>query len=136
MTDNKQQAWRQRCSQLEALGLDPYNPQVPTDEERCLQFQAILKEYEVAIGKVILVPLGWEGNPPLQAITNLADLAAWLNDQWTSTRATEMGGETYKAVAQEQADRALRNGYRVLAWLGMDERPERPFPAESLVVAK
>jgi hypothetical protein len=136
MNDHKQQAWRQRCSQLEALGLDPYDPQFPADEDRRLQVQAILKEYDVAIGKLIPVPLGWEGNPPLQAITNLADLAAWLNDQWNSTRATEMGGEAYKASAMEQADRAVRNGYRVLTWLGMDEPPERPFPAESLVVAK
>jgi hypothetical protein len=121
---------------LEALGLDPYAPQFPADEDRRLQVQAILKEYDVAIGNVIPVPPDWEGNPPLRAITNLADLAAWLNDQWTSIRQTEMGGEAYKADAQEQADRALRNGYRVLAWLGMDQRPERPFPAESLVVAK
>jgi hypothetical protein len=47
-----------------------------------------------------------------------------------------MGGETYKADALEQADRAVRNGFRMLASLGVEERPERPTPAESLVVAK
>ena len=124
--NNKQQAWRRRCSQLEVLGLDPFDPQ-PADEEHRLQVQAILKAYDVAIGMVIPVPPGWEGNPPLRAITNLADLANWLNDQWTSTMATEMGGETYKADALEQADRAVRNGFRALPALGVDDRPSDPF---------
>ena len=98
--------------------------------------QAILKEYDVAIGKVIPVPPGWEGNPPLQAITHLADLDDWLKDQWNSTRATEMGGDSYKTAALEQAARAVRNGFRALKWLGMDERPERPLPADTLDLAK
>lgn len=134
--NNKQQAWQRRCSQLEALGIDPYDPQFPADEERRLQVKAILKEYDVAIGNVIPVPPGWEGNPPLRAITSLADLADWLNDQWTSTLATEMGGETYKADALEQAARVVRNGFRLLAWFGVDDRPERPLPAETLAIAK
>jgi hypothetical protein len=137
MTDEaKQQAWRRLCSQLEALGIDPYTPQVPADHPHHSQVQAILADYKVAIGEVVPVPPGWEGSPPLQAITGLADLAGWLNDQWISTLATEMGGEAYKTDALEQAARAVRNGYRVLAWLGMDDRPERPFPAETLAVAK
>ena len=51
-TDNaKQKAWRKRSTALEALGVDPFEPQMPTDEDRLAQVQAILKEYEVAIGK-------------------------------------------------------------------------------------
>lgn len=110
--DGNKQAWRRRSLQLESLGLDPYDPRFPADEERRLQVQAILKEYDVAIGKVIPVPPGWEGNPPLQAITHLADLDDWLKDQWNSTRATEMGGDSYKTAALEQAARAVRNGFR------------------------
>jgi hypothetical protein len=137
MTDeSKKEAWLRRCSQLETLGVDVYAPQVPTGDSRHPQVQAILAEYKVAIGEIVPVPPGWEGHPPLGAIKTLADLAAWLNDQWNSTRATEMGGEKYKADALEQADRAVRNGFRLLEWLGVDERPVRPLPAEALAAAK
>jgi hypothetical protein len=134
--DNKDEAWRRLCSQLEPLKVDPYSPQVPSDDSRYPQVQAILNEYKVATGEIIPVPPGWEGNPPLRPITTLADLDDFLMDQWDSSLAIEMGGEQYHTSAMEQAARAVRNGYRVLALLGMDERPERPFPAETLAVAK
>jgi hypothetical protein len=137
MTDNaKQKAWQRRCSQLEALGLDPYAPQVPTDDSRHPQVEAILTEYKVAIGEVVPVPPGWEGHRPLRPFHGLADLAAWLNEQRGMVGFTEMGGEAYKANALEEAARAVRNGFRVLTWLGVDEPPERPFPVETLAAAK
>lgn len=132
----KQQAWRRLCSQLEALGLDPYAPQMPPDESHHPQVQAILAEYKAAIGEIVPVPPSWEGHPPLRAMKTLADLAAWLNEQWNFTLSTEMGGEAYKADVLEQAVRAVRNGFRVLAWLGVEDRAERPLPAETLAVAK
>jgi hypothetical protein len=134
--DYRTKAWPRRCSQLEALGVDTYAPQVPTDDSRYPQVQAILNEYKVAIGDIVPVPPGWEGNPPRQAMATLADLDAWLQDQWDFTLATEMGGERYHPDAMEQAARAVRNGYRMLALLGVENRPERPYPVESLAVAK
>ncbi len=74
--ETKQQAWRRLCSQPEALGLDSYGSQVPPDDSRHPQVQAILSEYKVAIGEIVTVPPGWEGNPPLRALKFLADLAA------------------------------------------------------------
>ncbi len=134
--DAKQKGWRRLCSQLEALGIDPYAPQVPPDDPRLPLVQAALTEYKVALGEVVPVPPCWEGHPPLRALKTLADLAAWLIDQCNFTLSTEMGGEAYKADAQEQAARAVRNGFRVLAWLGVEDRPERPLPAETLTLAK
>jgi hypothetical protein len=134
--DGKQQAWRRLCSELEALCVDPDDPQVPPDDPRHPQVQAALTEYKVAIGEIVPVPPRWEGSPPLRPITSLADLAAWLNDQWNSTLATEMGGERYRADALEQATRAVRNGFRVLVSLGVEHRPERPLRPDTLAVAK
>ena len=134
--DTKHKAWRRLCSQLEPLGIDPYAPQVTPDDSRHEQVQVALTEYKVAIGQVVPVPPGWEGHPPLRAMQALADLDAWLNEQWSFTLSTELGGEAYKADALEQAARAVRNGFRVLAWLGVEDRPERPLLAETLAVAK
>jgi hypothetical protein len=134
--DAKRQAWGRLCTQLEPLGIDPYAPQVPSDDPRYSQVQAALVEYKVAIGEVVPVPPLWEGCRPLRAITDLASLDDWLQEQWNSTLATEMGGERYKADAFAQATRAVRNGFRALAWLGVEDRPERPLPAETLQVAK
>jgi hypothetical protein len=136
MNEYRTKAWPRRCSQLEALGVDTYAPQVPTDDSRYPQVQAILNEYKVAIGDIVPVPPGWEGKPPLRAIKSLADLDDFLMDQWDSTVAIEMGGVAYTALAMDQAARAVRNGYRVLAWLGVEDRPERPYPVESLAIAK
>jgi hypothetical protein len=47
-----------------------------------------------------------------------------------------MGGEKYKGSALEEAARAVRNGFRVLDWLGVDNRPERPPPADMVAAAK
>jgi hypothetical protein len=134
--DDRKEAWRRRCSQLVALGIDAYTPHVSPDDSRHLQVQAILDEYKVAIGDIVSVPPGWEGNPPIRTINTLPAFADWLIDQWTSTFATEMGGDAYKMNALQQTTRAVRNGFRVLAWLGVEDRPERPLPAETLAIAK
>ena len=82
------------------------------------------------------MPPGWEGHPPRHPIITLADLHDWLQDEWDSTLATEMGGAAYWGDALDQAARAIRNCFRVLAWLGVEDRPERPLPAETLAGAK
>jgi hypothetical protein len=131
----RRQAWQERCTKLEALGVDPSSP-MPTDEDGRLQVQAILKEYEIAIGNVIPVPPHWEGSPPINAINTLPALAEWLTDQWRSTTATEMGGDRYKVMAVEQAAKAVRNGIRLLASLGVEDRPAHPMPPETVADAK
>lgn len=46
MTDDaKQAAWRRFCEQLEALGVNPHSPEVPEDDPRHEQVQAIVAEY-------------------------------------------------------------------------------------------
>jgi hypothetical protein len=137
MTDDaRQQAWRRFCAQLEALGVDPYSPQVPADDPRHPQVQALLTEYKIAAGEIIPVPPGWEGHPPLRPLSDLAGVADWLKDQWTFVLATEVGGDKYKASALEQATRAVRNAFRVLDWLKVEDRPERPLAADTVAVAK
>jgi hypothetical protein len=136
MTDDaKQEAWGRYCSQLEALDVDPYSPDVPADDDRHEQVEAIIAEYEAAT-KAKPLPPGWEGHPPEEPMDTLAGLADWLRAQWGFALAMGMGGEQGEATALADATRAVRNAHRVLQWLEADDRPERPLPAESLDGAK
>jgi hypothetical protein len=76
MTDDaKQEAWRRYCSQLEALGVDPYSPDFAAGNDRLReQVKEIIAEYEAA-AKAKPLPSGWEGHPPEESMDTLAGLA-------------------------------------------------------------
>jgi hypothetical protein len=129
-------AWRRYCRSLEKLGIDPYAPDVPADDPRHSQVAAIRDAYAIEIGLVIPVPPGWEGPGPLRAIRGLADLGDWLAQQWMSVLGAEIAGEHFRWQAREQAAQAVRNAFRVLDWLGVKDRPDRPPPPGTVTVAK
>ena len=95
MTDDaKQAAWRRFCEQLEAIRVNPHSPEVPEDDPRHEQVQAIVAEY-----RGIPLPLGSKDG-------------------------------FYQA--KYRANQTIRNAHRILDDLGIDDRPERQPPAESL----
>ena len=133
MTDDaKQTAWRQFCEQLEALGVNPHSPEVPEDDPRHEQVQAIVAEYRGIPLPLFPLPESWEGTPPLFTITSLDDVARWLRDEWGNITATQMGSEDGFYQAKYRANQTIRNAHRILDDLGIDDRPERQPPAESL----
>ena len=129
-------SWRLYWDALEKLGVDPYSPTVPEDDPRFEQVQAAIAEYRARVSPQQSLPPGWEGCQPLDPIENLANVARWLQDQWRSVRSTEMGGEAYTSLALDQALRAVRNGFRLLEFLGLEHRPPRPLLATTLPDAK
>lgn len=137
MTDDaKQAAWRRFCEQLEALGVDPYSPDVPEDDPRHEQVQAILAEYEAATTVKPALPPDWEGHQPTEDVSTLPGLANWLGFQWSLIKGWELAGDKAKPGALRDAAKAIRNAFRVLVWLGVNDRPERPLPPDTLEEAK
>lgn len=133
MTDDaKQAAWRRFCEQLEALGVDPYSPEVPEDDPRHGQVQAIIAEYRGIPQPLFPLPESWEGSPPLFTITSLDDVARWLRDEWSIVTATRLGSEDGVFQAKKRAAQAIRNTHRILDALKIEDRPERQPPTESL----
>lgn len=137
MTDDaKQSAWREYCRKLEAIGVDPYAPEVPNDDPRHEHVVAIIAEYEGSTSHKLALPPNWEGHEPIQPVDSLTGLAEWLAFQWSMVKGWELAGDKAKPMAMEDASRAVRNAFRVLEWLGVDDRPERPIPADKLETAK
>lgn len=133
MTDDaKQAAWRQFCEQLEALGVNPHSPEVPEDDPRHEQVQAIVAEYRGIPLPLFSLPESWEGTPPLLTITSLDDVARWLRDERSNVTATRMGSEDGFYQAKYRANQTIRNAHRILDDLGIEDRPERQPPADSL----
>jgi len=133
MTDDaKQTAWRQFCEQLEALGVNPHLPDVPEDDPRHEQVQAIVAEYRGIPLPLFPLPESWEGTPPLFTITSLDDVSRWLRDEWNSVTAIRLGSEDGFYQAKYRANQTIRNAHRILDGLGIDDRPERLPPAENL----
>lgn len=133
MTDDaKQTAWRQFCEQLEALGVNPHSPEVLEDDPRHEQVQAIVAEYRGIPLPLFPLPESWEGTQPLFIITSLDDVARWLRDEWGNVTATRMGSDDGSYQAKYRANQTLRNAHRILDDLGIEDRPERQPPAESL----
>lgn len=133
MTDDaKQAAWRRFREQLETLGVDPYSPDVPEDDERHEQVQAIVAEYLGIPLPLFPLPESWEGSPPLFTITSLDDVARWLRDEWGIVTATRLGSEDGVFPAKKRAMQTLRNVHRILDVLDVDDRPERQPPADTL----
>lgn len=134
----REQTWREYCNQLEPLGVDPYDPEIGPGDPRYPEVQTILMEYEAATGKVAPLPLppGWEGTPPLLQLRGLADVDEWLKDQWNSIIAEQMGGGNGSTMALDRASKTVRDAFRILQDLGLDELPERPAPPMSLDNAK
>lgn len=58
--DAKTGARRRYCEQLDALGVDPYSPDV-ADDDRHGQVEALIAEYEAAVATTKPLPPGWEG---------------------------------------------------------------------------
>ena len=76
MTENaKETAWRKCCEQLEALGVDPYAPDIPVNDDRHEQVQTIVAEYRGIPQPLFALLENWEGTPPLLTITALDDVA-------------------------------------------------------------
>lgn len=124
-------AWEQYRDQLEALGVDPYQPDVPEDDERYEQVQAIVNEHKKATSPPEPPPLppGWEGHPPTEPIISLQHMAKWLNLKWSILHGTKLAGEKYYPTAIKEACVTVRNVFRGLEHLGVDEKPERlPLP--------
>ncbi|QJW92559.1 hypothetical protein [Frigoriglobus tundricola] len=137
MTDDaKQAAWREYCRQLEAIGVDPYAPDLPADDPRHAQMFAIVTEYEAATTHKLALPPNWEGHDPIQPVDSLPNVAEWLAFQWRLVKGWELAGDKAKPSALEDAARTIRNAFRVLDWLGVDTRPERPRPTTDLEAAK
>jgi hypothetical protein len=129
--DAKQAAWREYCQKLEALGVDPYAPDLPADDPRHEQVVAIITEYKAATTHKLALPPNWEGHEPIQPVDSLPALAEWLAFQWRLVKGWELAGDKGKSSAVRDAARAIRNAFRVLDWLGVDDRPERPLPTDS-----
>jgi hypothetical protein len=137
VTDNaKQEAWRGYCRKLEALGVDPYDPDIPADDPRHQQVTAIVTEYRSATSHKLALPPNWEGHEPIQPVDSLLALAEWLAFQYRLVKGWELAGDKGKPSALKDASRALHNAFRVLDWLGVEDRPERPLPADHLEAAK
>lgn len=137
MTDDaKQAAWREYCRQLEAIGVDPYAPDLPADDPRQAQVVAIVTEHEAATTHTLALPPNWEGHDPIQPVDSLPNVAEWLAFQWRLVKGWELAGDKAKSTALEDAARTIRNAFRVLDWLGVDDRPERPLPTDNLEIAK
>src|SRR5690606_35846024 len=60
------------------------------------------------------------------------DVAQWLRDEWNSVTAIRLGSEDGFYPAKYRANQTIRNAHRILDDLGIDDRPERQPPAESL----
>ncbi|MFO1044791.1 MAG: hypothetical protein U0941_23715 [Planctomycetaceae bacterium] len=137
MTDDaKQAAWREYCRKLEAIGVDPYAPDVPNNDPRHEQVAAIVAEYDGSTTHKLALPPNWEGHEPTQPVDSLPDLAEWLAFQWSMVKGWELAGDDARPTAMADASRAIRNAFRVLEWLGVDDRPERPMPANDVETAK
>jgi len=132
----REQAWQAFCTRLETLGIDPYSPNLPPDDRRHAELQAAVSEYEIAIGKVIPVPPGWEGHPPDRPIQSLVGLIEWLEEEWGIVLAYEMGGGQVHTGLLDRSARTVRNAFRMLDWLGVEDRPGRPVPPETVAEAK
>lgn len=133
MDDNtKQAAWQKFCRRLEALGVDPYDPTLPPDDPRHDQVAAIIAEYRAATTHTPALPPYWEGHEPIQPVDSLPELAEWLALQWQIVKGWELAGDKARPTALQDASRAIRNAFRVLAWLGVEDRPERPPPSDDL----
>lgn len=112
MTDDaKQAAWRRFCEQLEALGVNPHSPEVPEDDPRHEQVQAIVAEYRDIPLPLFPLPESWEGTPPLFTITSLDDVARWLCDEWSIVTATRMGSDDGFYPAKYRANQTIRNAH-------------------------
>ena len=132
MTDDAQQAaWERYCKALEALGVDPYQPNLPPDDPHHEEVKLIVAEYRGI--KPVKVPNGWEGTRPA-SLASLGDVLAWLKDEWNIVCAIEKGDEAKDAKAR--ASRATRNAFRVLDWWDVPGRPSRPLPPATLADAK
>jgi hypothetical protein len=136
MTDAKQTAWREFCRRLEAIGVDPYAPDIPAADPRHEQVAAIVAEFQAATTHKLALPPTWEGHQPIQPVDTLPDLAEWLSFQWRLVKAGELAGDMAKAGTLRDAMKSIRNVFRVLEWLGLEDRPERPLPASTLEEAK
>ena len=137
MTDDaKTTAWREYCRKLEAIGVDPYAPNLPDDDPRHEQVVAMVAEYHATTTHKLALPTNWEGHDPIQPVESLLELAERLSFQWRLVKAGELAGDRAKPATLRDASRAMRNAFRVLEWLGVEDRPERPMPAESLDDAK
>ena len=66
----------------------------------------------------------------------MLNLAEWLAFQWRLVKGWELAGDKAKPSTLKDASRAIRNAFRVLDWLGVDDRPERPLPADDLEAVK
>ena len=94
--DIRKKAWGDYCRKLEALGVDPYDPDLPADDSRREQVEAIVAEYEAATTDKMTLPPNWEGQPPIQPVDSLPALVDWLASQWRLVRGWELAGD--KAV--------------------------------------
>jgi hypothetical protein len=134
MTDDaKQAAWHHYCKRLEVLGVDPYKPDLPTDDPRHDDVKVIVADYRGITP--IKLPSGWEGTPP-ESLASLADVVAWLRDEWNIVCAIKMAGDEAKANAKSRASRAIRNTFRILDSWAVEDRPDRPVPPKNLDDAK
>jgi hypothetical protein len=134
--DTKKAAWLAYCRKLENLSVDPYSPDLPADDPRHEQVQAIVTEYKAATTHKLALPLNWEGREPIQAVDSLPDLAEWLAHQRQMVKCWELAGDKAKPTAVNDASRAIRNSFRVLDWLGVEDHPERPLPTDDLEAVK
>ena len=134
--DTNNAAWPEYCRKLEALGVDPYAPDLPADDSRHEQVQAIVNEYKAATTHNLVLPPNWEGHAPIQPVDSLPSLADWLEFQWLLIKGWELAGDKAKPSALRDASRAIRNAFRVLDWLGVDDRPGRPLLPDDLEAVK
>jgi hypothetical protein len=130
--DRKPTEWRRFCNELDALGVDRYLPKVPEDDDRYEQVQAITAEYRGVPQPLFPIPETWEGSQPLLTLTSLDDVATWLRDEWNIVIATKMGSVDGLFLARRRALQAVRNAHRILDVLGIENRPTRQLPAETL----
>ena len=133
MTDDaKQTAWDRFCTECDKLGIDPFSPDVPEDHPGLEQYKIIKAEYDDATTIKQALPPDWEGHPPVDDVDALEGLASWLGFQWNLVKGGELAGDSAKAGTIRDAVKAIRNAFRVLAWLGVDDKPNRPLPPSSL----
>ena len=132
----KQAAWEQFCDRLDALDIDPYSPDVPEGHPHRKDVDAIVAEYEEATKVKPPLPPNWEGYAPSEPIDSLPGLAEYLALEWKKIIAWEIADGPTNFAAVSDASQAIRNAFRVLSWLGMDDRPQRPILPQSLREAK
>ena len=129
-SDRKTTEWRRFCKEMEAIGVDPYLPTVPHDDERYEQVQAIVATCCSVPKPLLTFPESWEGSKP--RLTSLDDVARWMRDEWSVIVATKMGGEDGIFSARKRASQTIRNAHRILDVMAIENRPTRQPPAKTL----